>query len=57
MQGSDTGKPTVISEPESSQSQVFLKIAKSVAGRISVLASEMNSREQSEQETKNEASN
>ncbi|HJS65643.1 MAG TPA: Mrp/NBP35 family ATP-binding protein [Nitrososphaeraceae archaeon] len=57
MQGSDTGKPTVISEPESSQSQAFLKIAKSVAGRISVLASEMNSREQSEQETKNEASN
>lgn len=50
MQGSDIGKPTVSADPNSLQSQIFLKIAKSVAGRISVLAAEMMSQEKEEEE-------
>jgi ATP-binding protein involved in chromosome partitioning len=41
--GSDTGKPAVLSEPESTQAQAFSKAAKAIAGRISVIASEMSS--------------
>lgn len=47
-QGSDTGKPTVLSEPESVQSQAFEKAAKSIAGRISIIAAEMRAAEEAE---------
>src|SRR5688500_8307255 len=48
MQGSETGKSIIISDPESRQTKSFLKIAKLVAGRCSVLALEMQEQEQSE---------
>ena len=47
-EGSDTGKPSVVSEPESTQSQAFTKAAKVIAGRISIIASEMKAQEQTE---------
>jgi ATP-binding protein involved in chromosome partitioning len=47
-EGSDTGKPSVVSEPESIQSQAFTKAAKVIAGRISIIASEMQAQEQTE---------
>jgi ATP-binding protein involved in chromosome partitioning len=47
-QGSDTGKPTVLSEPESVQSQAFEKAAKVIAGRISIIAAEMRAAEEAE---------
>ena len=48
MQGSEIGKPIIISDPESGQTKSLLKIAKLVAGRVSVLALEMQEQEQSE---------
>ena len=53
MQGSDTGKPVIISDPESIQTKSFLKISKLVAGRVSVLASEMKDQEQYEDKQEN----
>jgi ATP-binding protein involved in chromosome partitioning len=50
MEGSDQGKPITISEPESVQSHAFINVAKSVAGRISVIAAEMNAEEKNEAE-------
>jgi ATP-binding protein involved in chromosome partitioning len=50
MEGSDQGKPITISEPESVQSHAFVNVAKSVAGRISVIAAEMNAEEKNEAE-------
>ncbi len=47
-EGSDTGRPSVLSEPESVQSHAFTKAAKLVAGRISIIATEMQAREQAE---------
>jgi ATP-binding protein involved in chromosome partitioning len=47
-EGSDAGKPTVVSEPESEQAQSFIKAAKVIAGRISIIAAEMKTQEQSE---------
>jgi ATP-binding protein involved in chromosome partitioning len=47
-EGSDTGKPSVVSEPESVQSHAFTKAAKLVAGRISIIATEMQAQEQAE---------
>ena len=47
-EGSDTGKPTVISEPESMQAHSFTKAAKVIAGRISVIAAELKAQEQAE---------
>lgn len=46
--GSDTGKPTVLSEPESFQAQSFDKAAKMIAGRISIIAAEMRAQEEAE---------
>jgi ATP-binding protein involved in chromosome partitioning len=40
-EGSDIGKPMVVSEPDSMQSQAFTKAAKVIAGRISIIADEM----------------
>jgi ATP-binding protein involved in chromosome partitioning len=48
MEGSDRGKPIIIAEPESMQSHAFSKVAKMVAGRISVIAAEMNAQEEEE---------
>src|SRR5215204_3060638 len=47
-EGSDAGRPTVVSEPESEQAQSFIKAAKLIAGRISIIAAEMKAQEQSE---------
>ncbi len=47
-EGSDTGRPSVLSEPESVQSHAFTKAAKLVAGRISIIATEMQAREQAD---------
>ncbi len=47
-EGSDTGKPAVLSEPESVQGNAFTKAAKLVAGRISIIAAEMRAQEQAE---------
>lgn len=52
-EGSDTGKPSVVSEPESVQSHAFSKAAKLIAGRISVIAAEMREEEQAEAASKN----
>jgi len=49
MHGSDIGKPVIISDPESRQTKSFLKISKLVAGRVSVLATEMQDQEQYEE--------
>lgn len=48
MEGSDVGKPVLISDPNSNQSHVFSKVAKTVAGRISVIASEMQAQADAE---------
>jgi len=53
--GSDTGKPTVLSEPESFQAQSFEKAAKTIAGRISIIASEMRVQEEAEAKASHEA--
>jgi ATP-binding protein involved in chromosome partitioning len=52
MEGSDRGKPIITAEPDSMQSLAFSKVAKTVAGRISVIAAEMNAQE--EEETKSD---
>ena len=49
MQGSDIGKPVILSDPQSAQTKSFLKISKLVAGRVSVLAAEMQDQEQYEE--------
>lgn len=41
-QGSDTGKPAVISEPDSLQALAFDRVAKVAAGRVSMIASEIS---------------
>jgi ATP-binding protein involved in chromosome partitioning len=48
MEGSDIGKPIIISEPDSSQSQAFSKVAKMLAGRVSVIAAEMKQYEENQ---------
>ena len=36
-EGGDSGKPIVVADPSSSQSEAFMKIAEAVASRISVI--------------------
>jgi ATP-binding protein involved in chromosome partitioning len=48
MQGSDSGKSIIISEPESEYSQAFYKIAGIAAGRISVVALDLKDQEEKE---------
>jgi hypothetical protein len=57
MMGSETGKPIIISDPESLQTKSLLKIAKLVAGRVSVLALEMQEQEHSENNKENSEQN
>ena len=45
MEGSDMGTPVTVSEPNSIQSLAFSKVAKTIAGRISILAAEMKEQE------------
>jgi len=45
MESSDNGKPILISSPQSTQAQAFIKVSKTIAGRISILASEIVSAE------------
>lgn len=48
MEGSDIGKPITISQPESLQTNAIIKIAKLVAGRVSVIAAELKQDEEAE---------
>lgn len=50
MEGSDTGKPIILSEPGSIQANAFTNVAKTVAGRISVIAAELKALEEAEAE-------
>src|SRR2546421_1467892 len=50
MEGSDTGKPIILSEPSSIQANAFTNVAKTVAGRISVIAAELKALEEAEAE-------
>jgi ATP-binding protein involved in chromosome partitioning len=45
MEGSDIGKPVTISEPNSMQSLAFSKVAKMMAGRISIIAADIREQE------------
>lgn len=45
MEGSDKGKPVIISDADSIQAKELRKVAKTVAGRISVIAADLNSKE------------
>jgi len=45
MEGSDKGKPVIISEPNSIQANALRKMASVTAGRISVIAAGLNSNE------------
>jgi ATP-binding protein involved in chromosome partitioning len=45
MEGSDKGKPVIISDPNSIQANALRKVASITAGRISVIASELKSNE------------
>ncbi|HET7148892.1 MAG TPA: Mrp/NBP35 family ATP-binding protein [Candidatus Nitrosopolaris sp.] len=48
MEGSDTGKPVILSEPGSIQANAFNNVAKTVAGRISVIAAELKTSEEAD---------
>jgi ATP-binding protein involved in chromosome partitioning len=50
MEGSDTGKPVIISDPDSIQANALIKMAKATAGRISVIAARLNLDETPEDE-------
>ncbi len=41
MEGSDAGKPVLLTEPGSIYAEAFEKVAKTVAGRVSIIAVEM----------------
>lgn len=45
MEGSDSGKPIILSEPDSMQANALRIVAKVTAGRISVIAAELNTNE------------
>jgi len=57
MEGSDTGTPVTVYEPNSTQSLAFSKVAKTIAGRISILAAEMREQEQENKVTSQPESN
>jgi ATP-binding protein involved in chromosome partitioning len=52
MEGSDKGKPVIISDADSIQAKELRKVAKTVAGRISVIAADLNSKEIASNESK-----
>ncbi|HEX6378396.1 MAG TPA: hypothetical protein VFZ60_04885, partial [Nitrososphaeraceae archaeon] len=52
------GNPVTISEPNNNQAVIFDKIARTVAGRISIIASELQDQEKAENEqSKGQAEN
>src|SRR6476659_784370 len=53
MVESDSGKPVTIAEPASSNSMAFDKITRTIAGRISVIATEMRAQQETESEQSN----
>ena len=54
MSASDSGNPVGISEPNNNQAAIFDKIARTVAGRISIIASELQTQEKTQSEQSNE---
>src|SRR6187200_1435240 len=54
MSASDSGNPVSISEPNNNQAILFDKIARTVAGRISIIASELQDQEKTESEKSKE---
>ena len=48
MVNSDSGNPIPLTSPDSDQAQIFDKIARQMAGRISVIASELKSQQEAE---------
>jgi ATP-binding protein involved in chromosome partitioning len=55
MTASDSGNPVTISEPNNNQAVLFDKIARTVAGRISIIASELQDQEKTESEQSKES--
>jgi len=49
MTGSDLGQPVTISQPASLQSVAFDKLARNVAGRVSIIAAELNAQTDKDQ--------
>ena len=56
MEGSDTGRPVTVSEPNSMESLAFSTVATTIAGRISILAAEMREQENKAQPESNVSS-
>jgi len=52
MQGSDSGKSILVSDPNSLPANAFTKASKLVAGRVSIIASEIKDQEKAESENK-----
>ncbi len=50
MVGSDSGSPVTIAEPASSNSMVFDKIARTVAGRVSIIAADLQEQAEKDRE-------
>jgi ATP-binding protein involved in chromosome partitioning len=55
MTGSDSGNPVTISQPSSSQSVAFDKLARNIAGRVSIIAAELNSQSEMDKDKIEEA--
>lgn len=49
MTGSDLGQPVTISQPASLQSVAFDKLARNIAGRVSIIAAELNAQTDKDQ--------
>ena len=41
MEGSDTGRPVLVTDPNSTHGEAFMSAAKNVAARCSILASQL----------------
>ena len=52
MQGSDSGKSILVSDPNSVPAKAFTKASKLVAGRVSIIASEIKDQEKAESSNK-----
>jgi ATP-binding protein involved in chromosome partitioning len=55
MTGSDLGNPVTISQPSSSQSVAFEKLARNVAGRVSIIAAELKTQVENDKDKIEEA--
>lgn len=55
MTGSDLGNPVTISQPSSSQSVLFEKLARNVAGRVSIIAAELKTQVENDKDKIEEA--